>query len=132
MRRRKRPADDLAEFEDRARVLGGLLRVASLLDPDGGRVLGQVRRLRRCHAQTSVLRRRREGEEWRAKEDARHRERQKAIDRSVRELKDRQVSRDRDRRERQAEIRRSLADLHDRLASRDRFAAELERRLTPG
>jgi hypothetical protein len=107
MRRRKRPADDLAGFEQRARVVGSLLRVAELLDPDKERVLGQAKRLRRCAGRVQILRRNRKGAEYRAEAARRRQARQTAIE-------------------------RSLGAMHDRLAAKDRFAAILAgRRPTP-
>jgi hypothetical protein len=107
MRRRRKPADPLDGLEHRARVLVSLLRVEELLGHDKAQVLDQVRRLRRCHNDIVLMRRRRKGAEWRAGEVKR-------------------------RRARQAEIERSVEALRDRQQSADRFHALLARRLHPG
>ena len=109
MKRRKprKRVDELDELGNRVQVIGGLLRVLELLDADKARVLNQVRRLRRCHADIVLMRQREKGARYRA--DVARR-------RTVRE----------------AEIERSLASLHDRQQSADRFHALLGRRLHPG
>jgi hypothetical protein len=106
VRKRKR-VDEVDDLENRVKVIGGLLRVSEILDPDRERVLDQARRLRQCHNEIVLMRSRRKGEEWRAGEAKR-------------------------RRARQAEIERSVEALRDRQQSADRFHALLGRRLHPG
>ena len=106
-RRERKRVDEVDGFGNRVKVIGGLLRVLEIIDLDKARVLDQARRLRRCHNEIVLMRRRRKAAEWRAGEAKR-------------------------RRARQAEIERSVEALRDRQQSADRFHALLARRLHPG
>jgi hypothetical protein len=124
-RKSGKPVAPLDGLEQRCKVLGSLLRIAEILDPDKGRILGQARRLRRCHGQVEIIRRHRAGAERRARAEDRRRERERETARSLAALRQRRRPLERHRSERRAEIERSRQALADRLAAGRRFEAIL-------